>query len=70
MSPCQNCQRMHRRAQKAEGEVARLQRQLVTALKVNMWASAERQIEAVERDRMALVIQRSSGEVTESISAS
>lgn len=48
---------MHRRAQKAESEVAKLTRQLANA-RPDPWKSEGRKREAIERDRLAAVIER------------
>ncbi len=58
---CRRCSEMHRRLQKAEGEVLRLRKKL-EARPLDTWASPERQSEAVDRDLMAGAIDRAAQE--------
>ena len=62
MEHCKKCQELNRRAQAAESQVIKLQRQIkalteTPARRSDTWASPKRKAEAVERDRMAKVIE-------------
>jgi hypothetical protein len=52
---CTSCKQLHRRAQKAEGEVMKLRAQL--AEKRSTWDSGERRAEASERDRQMAALE-------------
>jgi signal recognition particle GTPase len=59
MDNCQNCKKYHRKLQKAESLIVKLEKQLRKSnVGVNTWSSVERQLEAKQRDQMMETLNR------------